>query len=346
MSLPSVAVVILNFNGKAHLERFLPSVVATRYPQLEIVIADNGSSDGSVAFLQKHYPVLTLLLHATNEGFAGGYNRALQLVKADYYVLLNSDVEVSPNWIVPVIDLMESDKSVGACQPKILCHADPDYLEYAGGAGGWIDVLGYPFSRGRLFDVLEKDNGQYDNPEPIFWASGAAMFIRSELYHRAHGFDAGFFAHQEEIDLCWRIQLMGYKIMACPQSEVFHVGAGTLPRGGRKVYLNFRNNLSMLYKNLDTKTALWVFACRYFLDTVSAMKGLLHGDFEFFKAISRAHCSFYRQIVSGKLKRNKNGRPLCLLQGVYPGSIVWQHFIKGKKYFSEVVSPFRNGNPL
>jgi GT2 family glycosyltransferase len=223
-----------------------------------------------------------LLSNSTNEGFAGGYNWALKRVEAQYYVLLNSDVEVTPDWINPIIQLMESDQSIAACQPKICAYHNKQLFEYAGASGGWIDFLGYPFSRGRVFDVCEEDNGQYNDVAPIFWASGASMFIRSSVFHEMNGFDPYFFAHQEEIDLCWRIQLKGYKIMACPSSIVYHVGAGTLPRGGKKVLLNFRNNLIMLCKNLPLNELIWKLPFRIVLDSISAWKGLLTGDVWFF----------------------------------------------------------------
>ncbi len=236
---PLVSIVILNYNGAGYLEKFLPSVLATQYENFEVVVADNGSSDNSIAIVKEKFPAVKLITNNTNEGFAGGYNWALQKVKANYYVLLNSDVSVNAHWIEPMVNLLESNKTIAACQPKILSYNNSEVFEYAGAAGGWIDALGYPFSRGRVFDVCEKDNEQYDTAEPIFWATGACMMIRSELFHAMQGFDASFFAHQEEIDLCWRLQLAGYKIYACPEAIVYHVGAGTLPRGGRKVFLNF-----------------------------------------------------------------------------------------------------------
>jgi GT2 family glycosyltransferase len=211
-------------------------------------------------------------------------------------------------------------------------------FEYAGAAGGWIDALGYPFSRGRVFDVCEKDNKQYDTAEPIFWATGACMMIRSELFHAMQGFDASFFAHQEEIDLCWRLQLAGYKIYACPQSAVYHVGAGTLPRGGRKVFLNFRNNLIMLTKNLPLSSLLWKLPARFSLDAISAYKGLLSGDTSFFFAIAKAHFAYMGYVLSGKLKRTASPKALETLEGVYPGSLVYQYFIKNKQYFSKIVT--------
>src|ERR1700761_629824 len=248
---PTIAIVILNYNGRGYLEQFLPFVTANTCPGGEVIIADNASTDDSLAFLKENYPGLRVIVLDRNYGFAGGYNMALQQVQSDYYVLLNSDVEVTPGWLEPIVGLMESDPAIGACQPKIRMFAHRELFEYAGAAGGWLDYLGYPFARGRIFDVCETDNGQYDQAEPIFWASGAALFIRAGLYHEMGGLDTYFFAHQEEIDLCWRIQLAGHKIYSCPQSVVYHVGGGTLPKGNeRKVFLNFRNNLIMMVKNM------------------------------------------------------------------------------------------------
>ncbi|NCI46589.1 glycosyltransferase family 2 protein [Sediminibacterium soli] len=337
MSLPEVAIVILNYNGKIHLERFLPSVLASGYPKLRVIVADNASTDDSVSFLQTQYPDVELLTHPVNEGFAGGYNWALKRVVSDYYVLLNSDVLVTTGWIEPIVSLMESDPQIAACQPKLLSWNAPDCFEYAGAAGGWIDLLGYPFSRGRVFDVCEEDTHQYDTAAPVFWASGAAMFIRAKLYHEMGGLDAGFFAHQEEIDLCWRMQLAGYRIMACPQSVVYHVGAGTLPRGGKKVFLNFRNNLVMLCKNLPWYEKLWKLPVRIGLDAVSAWKGLLGGDRAFFTAIFWAHMALVKWLVTQRYRAPFPRKPLQQLTGVYGGTIVWKYFIRKKTRFMEIV---------
>ena len=335
---PSVAVVILNYNGRHYLEQFLPSVLASTYPALKVVVADNASTDDSLAFLQQSFPGVEALTHDTNEGFAGGYNWALRLVKADYYVLLNSDVCVTPGWIEPVIGVMESDAKIAACQPKLLSYKEPGMFEYAGAAGGWIDSLGYPFSRGRIFDVCEPDEQQYNDTIPVFWASGAAMFIRAELYHAMGGLDASFFAHQEEIDLCWRLQLAGYKIMSCPASVVYHVGAGTLPRGGRKVFLNFRNNLLMLHKNLPWNEKLWKLPLRLVLDGISAIKGLVQGDVDFFTAIFKAHFAVHGLwLKRGGIRRSEQRRPLRGLDGVYGGTIVWQYFVKRKTRFRDII---------
>jgi GT2 family glycosyltransferase len=294
-----------------------------------------------VVFLQAQYPSVTFIRLLQNFGFAKGYNEALQEVAADYYVLLNSDVEVQPDWMQPVIDLMEADTNIGACQPKILMEQHRNLFEYAGAAGGWIDFLGYPFARGRIFDTCEPDKGQYDTEQPVFWASGAAMFVRAAIYHACGGLDEYFFAHMEEIDLCWRMQLAGHRVMVCPQSVVYHVGGGTLPKGNeRKVYLNFRNNLIMLWKNLPAAQLAWKLPLRFALDAVSAWKSLLAGEGHYFKAILRAHFSFIKWCFLMKNKhKNSQGRGKARqrLQGYYSGSIIWAYFVQGKRKFSEIV---------
>ena len=294
-SSPKVAVVILNWNGENWLEKFLPSVLASTYSNTEIIIADNGSADDSVSFLQNKYPDIRIICFDKNLGFAKGYNEALKEISSDYYVLLNSDVEVKPDWLEPMVLLLEQNKEIAACQPKILSFNNKKIFEYSGAAGGWLDKYGYPFAKGRVFDVCEEDHGQYDQSEPIFWASGAALFIRAKIFHDMNGFDEYFFAHQEEIDLCWRIQLSGYKIYSCPASVIYHVGGGTLPRGNSlKTYLNFRNNRIMMSKNLPFSKKIWIMPSRYLLDALSAWKGLLTGDGGYFIAIIRAHAAFLK----------------------------------------------------
>jgi GT2 family glycosyltransferase len=338
LSVPSVAIVILNYNGRNHLETFLPSVLASTYANKRVIVADNASTDDSMDFVKTQYPSVECLYNLTNEGFAGGYNWALNLVEADYYILLNSDVSVTPGWIEPVIALMEADKNIAACQPKLLSYHQPELFEYAGAAGGWIDSLGYPFSRGRVFDVCEKDEGQYDDPQVVFWASGAAMFVRADRYHEMGGLDGSFFAHQEEIDLCWRMQLAGYTIMSCPASVVYHVGGGTLPRGGRKVFLNFRNNLLMLGKNLPWSEKIWKLPLRFTLDGISAWKGLFTGDTAFFKAIAKAHWAVLGIWWKGRKEKNRQRpKPMKQLGGVYSGTIVWNYFIKKQTRFQEII---------
>jgi GT2 family glycosyltransferase len=273
-----------------------------------------------------------------NYGFARGYNEALKQIEATYYVLLNSDVEVQPGWIEPIVSLMDADPVIAACQPKLRMYTNRESFEYAGAAGGWLDYLGYPFARGRVFDHCEEDRGQYDSIAPIFWASGAAMFIRAELYHESGGFDAYFFAHQEEIDLCWRLQLKGYKIMACPASVVFHLGGGTLPKGNaRKVYLNFRNNLIMLAKNLPWEQAVWKIPFRLLLNSVSAFKSLIDGETTYFAAIGKAHLGFLSWVLFHRGKSIFPTKRRARLTGWYTKSIVRQHFLKGKNSFHEII---------
>jgi len=335
---PAVAIVILNWNGRKYLEQFLPSVMASTYANKKIIVADNASSDDSVAFLKAQYPQIEILINHSNEGFAKGYNTALKQVSSDYYVLLNSDVEVTSNWIQPIIDLMESDDKIVACQPKLLAFNDKTQFEYAGGSGGWIDTFGYPFLRGRIFDICETDNGQYDTVQQCFWASGAALFVKAKVYHELGGLDEYFFAHQEEIDLCWRMQLAGYKVYVQPASVVYHVGGGTLPRGNsKKTYLNFRNNLIMLAKNFTLLAALWKIPVRLGLDFIAALKGLISGDTGYFAAIFKAHMHFFKWLLLDKKKSifpmQKEGN----VTGAYIGSLIWQHFINKKKTFSEIV---------
>jgi len=250
-NLPHVAVVILAYNGLTYSQQFMPSIMASTYPNLSVYIIDNASNDDTVAYLKNNYPTVKLIELQNNEGFAGGYNTGLSQIEADYYVLLNQDVEVTPNWIEPVIEQMENDPLVAAAQPKILSQQNKNYFEHAGAAGGFIDALGYPFCRGRIITKVERDDGQYDDVIDCFWASGAAMFIRAKLFHQFTGFDADFFAHMEEIDLCWRLQRAGYRIQVIPQSVVFHVGGSVIAyQSPRKAYLNFRNGLVLLHKNL------------------------------------------------------------------------------------------------
>jgi GT2 family glycosyltransferase len=335
---PSVAIVILNWNGQAYLQQFLPSVCATQYPHFTIVVADNASTDNSVSFLKAHYPAISIIKLEKNNGFAGGYNLALQQVKSDYFVLLNSDVEVTPEWLLPMVELAESNKSIAACQPKLLSYHQKNKFEYAGGSGGWIDKFGYPFSKGRVFDHCEDDNGQYNKAEPIFWASGAALFIRSSVFNQLSGFDDYFFAHQEEIDLCWRIQLAGYTIFSCPQAVVYHVGGGTLPKANtQKTYLNFRNNKIMLSKNLPWQKKMWILPLRHFLDIISACKELCSGNVGSCKAIIKAQWGYWHWRF---WHRKKTATPIDgdkPLKGLLNSSIVWHYFIKKKKTFAEIV---------
>lgn len=335
---PKVAVVVLNWNGKTYLEKFLPPLLNSSYPNFEVIVADNGSTDDSVSFLQKNYPAIRLIRFEENLGFARGYNRALKQVQADYYVLLNSDVEVQIRWLEPMVELLEKDSAIAACQPKILSYTNRDVFEYAGAAGGWLDKYGYPFAKGRVFDICEEDKGQYDQAEPIFWASGAALFIRPQVFHEMNGFDEYFVAHQEEIDLCWRMQLAGYKIYSCPLAVVHHVGGGTLPKGNSlKTYLNFRNNLIMLSKNLPLSKRLWIMPVRDLMDILSALKGLLSGDGGYFIAVIRAHFAFVKWWMFYRKRSVFPVRRKGKVYGYFPKNMVWEHFVKRKKYFSEIV---------
>lgn len=335
---PIVAIVILNWNGKGFLQKFLPSVLASTYPNKKIIVADNASTDDSLQFLQQYFPEIEIIKNTTNEGFAKGYNTALKQVDADYYVLLNSDVEVTPNWIEPIIELMQSDDSIAACQPKLLAYDNKNMFEYAGASGGWVDFLGYPFMRGRVFDTCEIDEGQYNTAQQCFWASGAALFVRTSIYNDLKGLDEYFFAHQEEIDFCWRAQLKGYKIFVQPKSVVYHVGGGTLQKGSnRKTFLNFRNNLIMLYKNLPLAKIIWVLPFRFFLDAVTAYKNLFSGDIGYFSAIIKAHMHFFKWLFVGqKLSIFVKEKKMPLV-GKLDKSVVWSYFIKKQKTFKEII---------
>ena len=287
-------VVILNWNGVGMLQKFLPGVM--KYSQgegVEVCVADNGSTDESVAWLQTYCPDVRLIVLDKNYGFADGYNKALEQVEAEYVVLLNSDVEVTPRWLEPMVTYMDAHPEVAACQPKIRAERNKEYFEYAGAAGGYIDKYGYPFCRGRIFDIVEKDQGQYDTVAPIFWATGAALFIRLKDYREAGGLDGRFFAHMEEIDLCWRLRARGRGIVCIPQSVVYHVGAATLKKENpRKTFLNFRNNLLMLYKNLPEKELKKVLLVRALLDWVAAFVFLLKADGKNFRAVIQARKEF------------------------------------------------------
>jgi GT2 family glycosyltransferase len=339
---PRVAVVIIHWNRKNLLEQFLPFVCASTYPNLEIVVVDNNSTDDSVAYVKQHFPQITIVQNDNNYGYAGGYNHALKHVKADYYALLNNDIEVPKTWIEPVIEVMERDAKVGACQPKMLDYKNRQSFEYAGACGGYMDRLGYVFCRGRLFEVLEEDKGQYDTEADIFWATGACMFIRSDVFHEAGGFDEHFFAHMEEVDLCWRVQLLGYKLKVVPSSYVYHVGGGTLNKmSPQKTYLNFRNNLIMLTKNLPWPTLLWLIPVRAILDLMSSVFFLINGFPKYSGAVHRAHFDYFFRF--GKWwKLRKTVAPIFKnesFSGVYNGSVVAEHFIGKKRFFTELKKP-------
>ncbi|PST82952.1 glycosyl transferase family 2 [Pedobacter yulinensis] len=336
--LPAVAVVILNWNGRDMLNRFLPSVLKSRYDNLRIILGDNASTDDSVDFVRSRFPEVEILENRLNYGYAGGYNALLERVEADYFVLLNSDVEVPENWIAPVVAAMEADDTVAAAQPKIKAYKDRSRFEYAGAAGGFIDRFGYTFCRGRIFNVEETDHGQYDASGEVFWASGAAFFIKSKYWRATGGFDADLFAHMEEIDLCWRLKNRGLKVLYVAESQVFHVGGATLQKDNPfKTYLNFRNNLMIMQKNLPAASAGWLLFLRMWIDFAAWWQFLLTGKPKLTLAVSRAHWHFLRAMRKTAAKREKHAWPLLQHRGVYHGSIVWDFFLRGKKKFSALL---------
>jgi hypothetical protein len=341
MNYPSVAVVIIHWNKKALLEQFLPSVVASTYPNLQIVIADNASTDDSIEFVKASYPSVQTLVLDQNYGYAGGYNHALTEIKADYYVLLNNDVEVIPAWIEPVIEGMQQDSKIAAAQPKILQYKQKDHFEYAGAAGGFIDHLGYVFCRGRLFEKMEKDIGQYNNNIPVFWASGACLFLKADAFHAIGGFDEHFFAHMEEVDLCWRLHLAGYQVWYFGSSQVYHLGGSTLQQGNpKKTYLNFRNSLQMLLKNSELKTLLWLIPVRSTLDLLSSIYFLMNANTADSAAVHKAHADFFFKIGKWWKQRKKvvkSSSPIHIT-GVYRHAVIVEHFLKKKQSFLELKS--------
>lgn len=326
-----IAVVILNWNGKRFLEKYLPILVSNTsdIPGAFVAVADNGSTDGSREWLEEKWPGLTYVWFDRNYGFAEGYNKAFDSIEADYYVLLNSDVEVPQGWLGPLASFMEEHPEVGVCQPKILSEADHTRFEYAGAAGGFLDRYGFPFCRGRILSNIEYDRGQYDEPVECFWATGACLMIRSSLYHHLGGFDASFFAHMEEIDLCWRAKLLGYEVWCVPRSSVYHVGGGTLPNDSpRKLFLNYRNNLLMLYKNLPSSKRDGVIRTRLFIDDCSSLVYLLTGRRALWKAVRDAHREF------GEMRPNLEVSPFSEAhndKGLYRGKIVLDFYMSGKK---------------
>lgn len=301
-----IAIAILNWNGKHWLEKFLPNVIDFS-DEAQIYVIDNNSTDDSVNFVEKHFPTVKIIQNSINTGFAGGYNEGLKHISEEIYCLLNSDVEVTKNWLKPILELFEKNKEIAAIQPKIRSFENDKFFEFAGAGGGLIDNLGYPYCRGRIFEKLEQDQGQYDDETEIFWASGCALFIRKEDYWNINGFDERFFAHQEEIDLCWRLKNTGRKIFYCGKSTVFHVGGGTLNKQSpQKTYLNIRNNLSMLLKNLPKSTLFWLIPFRLILDGIAGIYFGFKDGFPHLWAVVRAHFSFYG-MFSGTLKlRGKN----------------------------------------
>lgn len=335
-----VAIVILNWNGREMLAKYLPNVLEYSRQDAEVWVADNSSSDDSMLLLETQFPQVKTIVLEQNFGFAEGYNRALRQIEADYYVLLNSDVEVSHHWLTPLVEFMDSHLQVAACQPKLLSEQDKDRFEYAGACGGFLDKYGYPFCRGRIFGTVEQDNGQYDYQQEILWATGACMMIRSKDYWEAGGLDGRFFAHNEEIDLCWRLRLMGRKIYCIPESEVYHVGGGTLPKSNpMKTFLNFRNNLTMLYKNLSDSELKHVMRVRCFLDYLAAFQMLLlqhnWGDF---KAVFKARKAFkaWRSDFDEDRVRIQQSRKEMGIPQVFGFSILWQYYAKGVRTFARL----------
>jgi len=338
--LAKVAVVILNWNGEKLMRQFLPAVLQNSPDYADIYVADNASTDGSVEMLKKEFPTVKIIALKQNWGFAAGYNRALEHIDTPYYVLLNSDVEVTPGWIEPIIALMDQDKNIAACQPKIRAFHRKDEFEYAGAGGGYIDKWCYPFCRGRIFHIFEKDEGQYDQITEVFWASGAALFIRSEVYHSVGGLDEDFFAHMEEIDLCWRIKNIGHNVYFHPESLVYHVGGGTLLMGSpKKTFLNFRNNLMLMTKNLPKRSFFPLLFLRMILDGIAAISFLPHKNgLKNAWAVFVAHMSYYFYFFR-TMKKRKNV-PNRKVGRIYKNSVVFEFFIKKKRKFSDLKGDF------
>ena len=328
-----VAVIILNWNGEKLLREFLPSVVKNTNTDLgRVVVVDNHSTDGSWICLEQEFPDVERVLFEDNFGFAGGYNRAIEMIEAEYVVLLNSDVEVAPGWLEPLVAVLDRDERVAAVQPKILAYRDKKKFEYAGAAGGYIDYLGFPFCRGRVMDTTEQDDGQYDDEVDVFWATGASLCIRRDVYRVAGGLDEAFFAHMEEIDLCWRLKNGGYALKVVPSSVVYHLGGGSLPMNHpRKLFLNYRNNLLMLHKNLCAKQRKKIFFARVLLDTMAGGLFLLKGQWSNTRSVIRAYKAFREMRKAYPVPESS-----ISLSGIYPRSIVLEYFLRGKKKFSDL----------
>lgn len=333
-----LGIVILNWNGADMLRRFLPSVIE-HSPEAEVIVADNGSTDNSLELLAESFPGIRTILLDRNYGFAEGYNRAIAQMDSDLCLLLNSDVRVEEGWLKPMLDYMETHPEVAACQPKIRQECASDMLEYAGACGGYIDCLGYPFCRGRIMGTVERDKGQYDSIAPVAWATGAALLIRRKAYQEAGGLDARFFAHQEEIDLCWRLRSRDYSIVCIPQSIVYHVGGGTLPKESpQKTYLNFRNNLLLLYKNLPEKRFRSIMRWRRVLDAAAALSFLAGGSWSAFRAVLQAHADFRRMRKDFKADRDRNlaAATVSADQILSPVSLFWQYYVRKRHTFKEL----------
>lgn len=331
--MPSVAVIILNWNGEKLLREFLPSVVKNTNPVVgRVIVADNASADGSQEYVKQVFPDVELICFEENFGFAGGYNRAIEVVEEEIIVLLNSDVEVTEGWLEPLVRTLQENPGVAAVQPKIKAFRDKSKFEYAGACGGFIDHYGFPFCRGRILDVTETDMGQYDDCMEVFWCSGAALCIRREVYRQAGGLDVEFFAHMEEIDLCWRMRNAGWSLKVNPASVVYHLGGGALPMNHpHKLFLNYRNNLLMLYKNLSPARRRKVMAVRWLLDRAAMLLFFLKGEWANVRSVSGAY-SQYRKMKKNYTPIPTERKDAC----IYKGSIVWDYYFKGKKSFSSL----------
>ncbi len=332
----SFSIIIVTWNGLHHLKTFLPSVVQTKYPDFEIIIADNNSTDGTKEWLKTTYPEVKVAAFDDNYGYTGGNNRALPFAEKEILLFLNNDVEVTPNWLDAISQVFTLDDEVAIVQPKLLSYEQRDYFEYAGAAGGFLDRFGYPFCQGRILDTVEKDVGQYDEIREITWASGAAFAIKKEIFEELSGFDESFEFHMEEIDLCWRAKISGYRVIYTPGSKVYHLGGGSLPMGStRKVYYNFRNSLLMLWKNLPLLQLWYKIFIRLVLDGVAAIRSLLGGRPGEFVAILKAHLHFYARLpkVHSQRKFLRNTQSVDVLS---PISIIWKYFILGKKTFRDI----------
>lgn len=328
------SVVILNWNGAEMLRRYLPSVLQYTPADCEVVVADNGSSDESLSVLTQEFPSVRTIILDKNYGFAEGYNKAIAQIDSEFIVLLNSDVEVAPNWLSPMLDYMDTHSEVAALQPKIHSWLKRDYFEHAGAAGGYLDILGYPFCRGRLLNYVEQDKGQYDTIADVLWTSGACMCIRTHIYKEVGGLDGEFFAHMEEIDLCWRLNCRGYRLVCLPDSTVYHLGGGALAyENPRKTYLNFRNNLLMIYKNTPTNRLWWVLAMRFVLDYAAALQLLVTGKPKQAKAAIQARWDYRRmkKRFAGKRKENLQKMALPYPSGIKKRSILWDFYVRGKR---------------
>lgn len=337
--MPTFSIIIVSWNALDHLKNYLPSVASTDYPNYEIIIADNNSSDGSKEWVRENYPNIKIAELDKNYGYCGGNNRAVPHAEGDILLFLNNDVRVQSDWLDGLATCFERDPKVAAVQPKMLSDEKPEFFEYAGAAGGYLDRYGYPFCRGRVFDNVEKDNGQYNNTKDILWASGAAFAIRKGVFQNSGGFDEDFEFHMEEIDLCWRLWNNGYKIRFCPDSTVYHLGGGSMAMDSpRKVYYNYRNNLRMIWKNSSSSTLPWRFIIRYGLDIIAAFRSLISQEWETSKAIARAHFDFWKNFPATHEKRS------YLLDhreieedpdAILPINIIWEYFGKGKKTFRD-----------